>query len=120
MIDLKKIQALMQKAPASYPKHVLVNGPAVGMLPDLVIWQSEKGLPMLTLCPKEIDMETIASLKKAAKTFLVHYTVIGKWYDYKGQIVEELKHLASYSMVYDQHFCNLLLNYDPRQKIIDG
>jgi len=50
----------------------------------------------------------------------VKISVLGKWYDLPGRIVEEIKHCIDETKNYDRFFLNFCVNYDGQSEIVDA
>ena len=50
----------------------------------------------------------------------VKVTVLGKWYDLPGRLVEPIKELVHATQDNDSFFLNLCINYDGQQEIVDA
>ncbi|AJF61998.1 TPA: hypothetical protein HA239_00085 [Candidatus Woesearchaeota archaeon] len=144
LIDLKKLQALLQRTPEekNLPKHVLINlyplnsaeeskeedfRKLLGFFSELMDLQKEKNIPILTvslgkkenISEKALYGECKVLLKKAIE-HKMNINVFGRWYDLQGQLVEELKKLSSETHDFDHFFLNICINYDPKQEIADA
>ncbi len=50
----------------------------------------------------------------------VKVTVLGKWYDLPGALVERVKRVLEATKEYDRFFLNVCLNYDGQEEIVDA
>jgi undecaprenyl diphosphate synthase len=50
----------------------------------------------------------------------IKVTVLGKWYDLPGKVVEHIKSVIGETKDYDSFFLNLCVNYDGREEIVDA
>ena len=50
----------------------------------------------------------------------VKISVLGKWYDLPGSLVEEIKDIIELTKDYDQFFVNLCINYGGQEEILDS
>ena len=50
----------------------------------------------------------------------IKITVLGRWYDLPGRIVDSIKEITSETKDYDSYFVNLFINYDGQQEIVDA
>ncbi|MBW2992830.1 di-trans,poly-cis-decaprenylcistransferase [Candidatus Woesearchaeota archaeon] len=50
----------------------------------------------------------------------VKVTVLGKWYDLPGRVVEHIKSVIEETKDYDSFFVNFCVNYDGREEIVDA
>lgn len=50
----------------------------------------------------------------------IKVTVLGRWYDLPGRIVDSIKDITSETKDYDAYFVNLFINYDGQQEIVDA
>ena len=103
---------------------------------DLIRFQIDKNIPVVTfhlvpmgLVKNEIfpEISTFISnfFNQLKKDHLitgskVKVSVIGKWYDLPGELVENIKDLTRETKDYDSFFVNFCVNYDGREEIIDA
>ena len=52
--------------------------------------------------------------------FHAKISVLGRWYDLPGRLVEELKDLVTKTSQYDEFFLNLCFAYDAQMEIVDS
>jgi undecaprenyl diphosphate synthase len=93
------------------------------------------GIPLFTffLMPKKGKEEDITSDVDALVNFFgdlaawdaiaenqIKVTVIGKWYDLPGRLVDTIKKLIEDTKDYDKFFLNICLNYDGQEEIADA
>ncbi len=50
----------------------------------------------------------------------IKISVIGKWYDLPGRVVESIRTLINETKDYDYFFFNLCINYDGQEEIVDA
>ena len=50
----------------------------------------------------------------------IKITVLGKWYDLPGRIVEPIKKMIENTKDYDSFFINFCMNYDGQEEIVDA
>ncbi len=50
----------------------------------------------------------------------IKVSVIGKWYDLPGRVVEPIKKVIDETKDYDNFFLNICINYDGQQEIVDA
>lgn len=50
----------------------------------------------------------------------IKITVLGKWYDLPGRVVEHIKKMVDATKDYDNFFVNFCLNYDGQEEIVDA
>lgn len=50
----------------------------------------------------------------------IKVTVLGKWYDLPGGVVEHIKSVIEETKDYDSFFLNFCVNYDGREEIVDA
>ncbi|MBC8444384.1 di-trans,poly-cis-decaprenylcistransferase [Candidatus Woesearchaeota archaeon] len=50
----------------------------------------------------------------------IKISVLGKWYDLAGGLVEEIKDLTMETKDYDKFFVNFCVNYDGQEEIVDS
>jgi undecaprenyl pyrophosphate synthase len=98
------------------------------VLDGLIKAQARLNIPILTimladpspLCESYIGF--FASLKSNPSIHInqVKISVLGKWYDTAGRLVEEVKHAIDETKDYDKYFLNLCLNYEGQEEIVDS
>ncbi len=144
MIDLKKLQSLLQKTPVdkNYPKHVVLNlfslnsteenkkidfEKLVVILDEIIDAQKEKNIPILTISlgsKEDIDeillYEHCKKLLQKAIEHKINITFFGRWYDLMGQLVEEIKRVDKETNDFDHFFLNICINYNSQQEIADA
>ncbi len=50
----------------------------------------------------------------------IKISVLGKWYDLPGKLVDSIKNLIDKTKEYDSYFVNFCINYDGQEEIIDA
>ncbi len=50
----------------------------------------------------------------------VKVSVLGKWYDLPGKLVEAIKRVTEHTKEYDSFFLNICINYDGQEEIVDA
>jgi len=50
----------------------------------------------------------------------IKVSILGKWYDLPGRVVEPIKRVIDETKDYDSFFLNLCINYDGKEEIIDA
>lgn len=50
----------------------------------------------------------------------IKVTVLGKWYDLPGRVVDHIKSIIEETKDYDTFFLNFCVNYDGREEIVDA
>jgi undecaprenyl diphosphate synthase len=145
MIDLKKIQSIIQRTPEKkdYPKHVIINlfpivtteeqkkenfTKLLNLLMDIINVQIENNIPILTVSlGKKENILDQKDLKNFCETLLdkanqhkINITIFGRWYDLYGELVEALKKINNDTKDFDHFFFNLVINYDAKQEIADA
>ncbi len=50
----------------------------------------------------------------------IKVSILGKWYDLPGRVVEAVKRVIDETKDYDTYFLNICLNYDGQKEIIDA
>ena len=50
----------------------------------------------------------------------IKVSVLGKWYDLPGRLVEPIKEVIQETRDYDKFFLNLCINYDGQEEIVDA
>ena len=143
MFNLKELKNLLSKREISkdIPKHVIINlfpikdeEPKTHFkkIPELINTimeiQVEKKIPIITISiGKNEDMHDQKVLHKYMDDFLklaiskkAKVTVLGKWYDLTGEIVEGFKRIMKETRDFDNYFLNLCINYDGKTEITDA
>ncbi len=144
MIDLKKLQSLIQRKPEQkdYPKHVIVNlfpiepeeegsepdfRKLISILYEIIDAQKEKNIPIVTInlgnkgnIDQKALYEECGNLLKKAIGIKARVTFFGRWYDLEGQLVEEIKRLNNETNDFDYFFLNICINYSSQQEIADA
>ncbi|MEM4397919.1 MAG: undecaprenyl diphosphate synthase family protein [Candidatus Woesearchaeota archaeon] len=94
---------------------------------NIIQMQINKKIPILTISfgnkeniDEDLFEKEIESLLELAKKNKINITIIGKWYDFSGFIVEALKNLNNSTKSFEEFFLNICLNYDPKQEISDA
>ena len=89
-------------------------------------------IPVLTLmlCPYRrkdpVELDSFIELlkKKELKDLLtknqVKVSVLGKWYDLSGHLVQEIKNIIDDTKDYDRFFVNFCINYNGQDEIVDA
>jgi undecaprenyl diphosphate synthase len=74
--------------------------------------------------PEEVEvLQKFFSNLVSAKTIhenQVKISVLGKWYDLPGYLVEEIKHVIDETKDYDRFFLNICMNYSGQEEIVDS
>jgi len=94
------------------------------------------GVPITTfylLSTKSEDLEHFSTVvdflaeffNELADKELIHknkikVSVLGKWYDLPGKIVDSIKNLIEKTKEYDGYFVNFCVNYDGKEEIVDA
>ena len=144
LIDLKKLQSIIQRTPEekNLPKHLILNlfplnsqeenkkeefNKLLDIFFEMMDLQKEKNIPIMTISlggKEDIDenvlFEKTKLILKKANEYRMKVSVFGRWYDLRGQLVEELKRLNSETDGFDNFFLNICINYDPKQEIADA
>lgn len=99
---------------------------------EIISLQTKRAIPILTIYlldeKKHSDAELEAMqefFKNIKKSRIVHenkikISVLGKWYDLPGYLVEEIKQTIDETKSYDCFFLNLCLNYNGHEEITDS
>jgi len=98
--------------------------------------QTELGIPVLTfhILPErlidlkefpifmELLIEFLAELKsnKTIKNNQVKVSVLGKWYELPGRLIEPIKDILDETKEYDRFFLNMCINYSGHEEIVDA
>lgn len=94
-------------------------------------------IPMMTfyLLSTKLEEETekftllmdkfVEFFEKLVEDSLIHdnkikITVLGKWYDLPGRVVEPIKKIIEETSEYDNFFVNLCINYDGQEEVVDS
>jgi len=82
-----------------------------------------------TMCEDEDCKRLVESLKGffeklyddgALDSSKIKVSVIGKWYNLPGMVIESIKSIIEKTKDYDSFFLNFCINYDGREEIIDS
>lgn len=144
MIDLSKLPQLLQKKSTDKdkPKHIILNLYPIKTTEDtnkadykklltnilsIIDAQIENNIPIFTISlGKQVHINENVLFSEIEKILAkaienkINVTIFGKWYDLKGQLVEELKKLNNETNEYDNFFLNLCINYDGKEEIRDA
>lgn len=106
----------------------------IDLINQIIKVQVRVKIPILTIylmSTKKLEpdhtLKVIDSLvdltKELSKSKYVHenktkVSVLGKWYDLSGQLVESVKELIDETKSYDHFFLNLCINYDGQEEIL--
>ena len=66
------------------------------------------------------DFFTRLKAKDAIFRNKIKISVLGKWYDLPGRVVEPIKKIIDGTRDYDSFFFNICLNYDGKEEIVDA
>jgi undecaprenyl diphosphate synthase len=107
-----------------------------GIVEDIIRLQVKLGIPILTvyvLPETSRKNQQFSDLLDGFVQFLdrvsfgemisknkIKVTVLGKWYDLPGRVVEHIKGVIEESKDYDSFFLNFCVNYDGREEIVDA
>ncbi len=107
------------------------------ILKKVIQLQRKENIPILSLDvlseylkndPETFDI-AIQNLKEflqqLKKDSLIHknkvkVSILGKWYDLPGTLVEEIKDIIELTKDYDQFFLNFCINYSGQEEILDS
>lgn len=144
MFDLKNLQAILQGRPVekNLPKHVIINlfdssineenkkanfKKLLELFYELITLQKVKNIPIFTInlgTKENLDENALfLESKKILQIAIenkINITIFGRWYDLKGQLVEELKKINIETQDFDHFFLNICINYNPKQEIADA
>jgi len=86
-----------------------------------IMSESFKGLPEYT----EIITPLAEFFSSVAKELFldenqVKVSVLGKWYDLPGKVVDPIKEIITETKDYDKFFLNFCINYDGKEEIVDA
>ena len=102
---------------------------------NMVALQVRENIPIMTLyvMPSNLDERPREAMIDALVDFIekfkmnpmlydhkVKVSIIGKWYDLPGRVIEQLKDIIDQTKDYDNFFLNLCINYDGREEIVDA
>lgn len=103
---------------------------------DMISMQTSMGIPIITLnvlTSKAKSFENYSNIMDVMVDFFeklrgnkivsenkVKISVLGKWYDLPGRVVEPIKAVIDYTRDYDNYFMNLCINYDGKDEIVDA
>ncbi|MFO8016936.1 MAG: polyprenyl diphosphate synthase [Candidatus Woesearchaeota archaeon] len=103
---------------------------------DMIDFQIRMNIPIITLyllTSKARSFDNFPSIVDALVDFfeklkenkLIHenkikVSIIGKWYDMPGRLVEPIKAVINETRDYDSSFLNLCINYDGQEEIVDA
>lgn len=103
---------------------------------DMISMQTGMGIPIITLnvlTSKARGFENYSNIMDVMVDFFeklrnnkivsenkVKISVLGKWYDLPGRVVETIKAVIDYTKDYDNYFMNLCINYDGKDEIVDA
>jgi undecaprenyl diphosphate synthase len=99
---------------------------------DIIDMQIRYSIPIVTILvlddkkhmPEEIEiLQKFFSNLISAKVIhqnQIKVSVLGKWYDLSGYLVEKIKHVIDETKDYDKFFLNLCMNYNGHEEIIDS
>ncbi|MBW2966361.1 di-trans,poly-cis-decaprenylcistransferase [Candidatus Woesearchaeota archaeon] len=106
------------------------------ILNEIIGLQSDKSIPILTvyLMPENIKdkeqypvflAELINFFSSLGSADVIHQnktkiSILGKWYDLPGRVVEPIKKMIEETKDYDGFFLNFCINYDGQEEIVDA
>jgi len=109
---------------------------AFGKVEDIIKYQLAFDVPIITLYLINSNVKSVAEFPQimdALSSFfkqLLHnedvfknkikISILGKWYDLPGRVVEPIKRVMDETKDYDSFFLNLCINYDGREEIVDA
>src|SRR3989344_6043373 len=110
---------------------------SLGMIPNLIKNQVKLNVTILTILvlPERMKRDTeqflalidslVEFLPKLTQDALIHkkrikISVLGKWYDLPGRVVDPIKEAMDKTKEYDDFFLNLCLNYNGQEEIVDA
>lgn len=73
-----------------------------------------------TIIDNMIDFLDELSVSKLIHENMVKVSVLGKWYDLPGRIVDPVKNILEQTRDYDNFFVNFCVNYGGREEIVDA
>ncbi|RMF55149.1 di-trans,poly-cis-decaprenylcistransferase [Candidatus Woesearchaeota archaeon] len=99
---------------------------------SIIKLQVKYQIPIMTIhvlpegAKQEDALDALSSFLKAfSKDKFIHsnqirVSVLGKWYDMPGIIIEDIKSVIDETKDYDKFFLNFCINYDGQEEIVDG
>jgi undecaprenyl diphosphate synthase len=104
----------------------------LNVIMGLIQLQIKRAVPVLTILvldDRKHSTEEIESLQNFFSSLKTHsmlhdnqvkVSVLGKWYDLPGYLVEEIKQTIDETKDYDRFFLNLCMNYNGHEEIVDS
>jgi len=80
--------------------------------------------PKMNIADFSIGMDSLAGfLSEVSTAKVIHenqvkVSILGKWYDLPGRVVDNAKKVIEETKDYDGHFLNLCINYDGQEEIV--
>lgn len=103
---------------------------------DMVDFQTKNKIPIMTyylLSSKITDSDYYLTCIDALVDFFnkliesktitenkIKISIIGKWYNLPGRLVEVMKKIIEETSDYDNYFLNLCINYDGQEEVVDA
>lgn len=103
---------------------------------DFIDVQAQFDIPIFTILLLSSDIkkdETFAAIVDATTAFFndlahekkIHHnkvkiSVLGKWYNMPGKLVDAIKKVSEETKEYDKYFLNFCINYDGQEEIVDA
>lgn len=103
---------------------------------EMIDFQIKTNMPIITIyliTSKAKNFENFPSIVDALVDFFeklkenriisenkVKISILGKWYDLPGRLVEPIKAVIDETKDYDSFFLNLCINYDGQEEIVDA
>lgn len=81
---------------------------------------SKKSQQFSTLLDSFVQFLDKVSFGELVNKNKIKVTVLGKWYNLPGRVVEHIKSVIEETKDYDNFFLNLCVNYDGREEIVDA
>ena len=113
----------------SYKKGFLI-------IKDVINLQVKMNIPILTFYLLSSNMKDLEQFSAVMDTYVsffnemkeskeihenkIKVSVLGKWYDLPGRVVEPIKEIIETTKDYDNFFTNFCINYDGQEEIVDA
>ncbi len=104
-----------------------LNSKRLSIITEIMFFQEIHKIPIVTifLLPLggSIDdgfLNLSNKILELAHLNQVKVSVLGKWYDLPGRMVDSIKSMIEETKDYDHFFFNLCMNYDGREEIVDA
>lgn len=107
----------------------IVSEKAFNNFKFLTEFQTEFDIPILTISLKISTIEernfflnllAFLNANSGIHKNQVKIFIIGKWYEFSSNVVEEITKIMSNTKEYDRYFLNLCINYDGQEELLEG